>query len=158
MGKLYDIPEIRGIFATRTEYQSGVKKKAKDNNIDLLIVREQNDSDWADEYGNPLIKIIHFDIISHSPASIYSFQPVCDQNLIQENTNIDITKPFPIRGLNNEIFIENIEKMKCFQCMDCKTNCQRWKIIFQVIMSEYSNIIMLFKNFVVLEPKFLTIK
>lgn len=118
LGKLHDIPEIRGIFATKTGYQSGAKRKAKENNIDLLIVREQNDSDWTDEYGNPLLKIIHLEIICHSPASIYCFQSLCDINWIKENTSIDITNPFPIKGLNNEIFIEDLEKDEIFSLYD----------------------------------------
>jgi hypothetical protein len=56
LGKLHDIPDLRGIFATKMGYQSGALKKAQENNIDLLIVRKQNNSDWTDEEGAPLIK------------------------------------------------------------------------------------------------------
>ncbi|GAG14919.1 unnamed protein product, partial [marine sediment metagenome] len=56
IGKLSDIPDVKGIFATRKGYQSGAKTKAGQNKIDLLIVRKQNDQDWQDKDGNPYIK------------------------------------------------------------------------------------------------------
>ena len=40
IGKIQDIPELKGVFATKTGYQSGTKTKAKKNGIELLIVRE----------------------------------------------------------------------------------------------------------------------
>ena len=46
LGKISDIPDLKPIFATKTGYQSGAKKKALSNKVELLIVREQNDSDW----------------------------------------------------------------------------------------------------------------
>jgi hypothetical protein len=118
LGKLHDFPDLRGIFATKMGYQSGARKKAQENNIDLLIVREQNDSDWKDENGNPLIKILHINAISHSPALIRDFQPYFDVEWIKENTNIDITKPFQIYGLNNEMFINDIEKNEQYSLYD----------------------------------------
>ena len=118
VGKLHDFPDLRGIFATKFGYQSGALKKAQENNIDLLIVREQNASDWLDEDGNPLVKIIHFDIFGHSAAEIRSFQPYLDINWIKENTNIDINQPFKVHGLNNQIFINDVEKNENYSLYD----------------------------------------
>ncbi|NWK61899.1 restriction endonuclease [Acinetobacter sp. SwsAc3] len=59
LGKLQDFPDLRGVFATKVGYQSGAETKANKNNIELLIVRQQNDSDWEDEDGTPLIREIN---------------------------------------------------------------------------------------------------
>jgi hypothetical protein len=109
IGKIKDIPDLKAIFATKLGYQSGARIKASQNNIDLIIVREQNDSDWADEYGNPLIQIVNINGTLYIPARISKFQPLFDGKWIKENTNIDITKPIQLRGLNNEIIIDDID-------------------------------------------------
>ena len=118
IGKLHDFPDLRGVFATKMGYQSGALTKAIENNIDLLIVREQNDSDWTDENGNPLIKIVNIRMSAYSPAIIHDFQPYFDINWIKENTDIDITKPLQIYGLNNEIFIDDIKKSEKISLYD----------------------------------------
>ncbi|UJF24578.1 restriction endonuclease [Suttonella sp. R2A3] len=59
IGKIRDIPDLKAVFATKKGYQSGAEDKAKHNRIDLLVVREQNDSDWQDIDGKPYIKTIH---------------------------------------------------------------------------------------------------
>jgi len=110
LGKLHDIPDLKGIFATNTGYQSGALIKAKENNI--------NDSDWIDEDGIPLTKIIHFSVIGYTQASITNFQPYFDINWVKENSDIDITKPFSICGLNDEIFIDDIEKGEKYSLYD----------------------------------------
>ena len=56
VGKLADFPTVRGIIATKKGYQSGAREKAKNCGIEILCIREQNDSDWIDEKGNPLVK------------------------------------------------------------------------------------------------------
>jgi hypothetical protein len=109
IGKIKDIPDLKAIFATKLGYQSGTRIKASQNNIDLIIVREQNDSDWTDEYGNPLIQIVNIGGTLYIPARISKFQPLFDGKWIKENTNIDITKPIQFRGLNNEIIIDDID-------------------------------------------------
>src|SRR5690606_14872243 len=53
VGKLNDLPDIKAVFATRSGYQSGAKIKAEKHNIELLLVREQNDSDWIGDDGVP---------------------------------------------------------------------------------------------------------
>jgi hypothetical protein len=110
IGKIKDIPDLKAIFATKLGYQSGARIKASQNNIDLIIVREQNDSDWADEYGNPLIKIVSISGTIYIPARINKFQPLFDGKWIKENTTIDATKPIQLRGLNNEIIIDDVDE------------------------------------------------
>jgi hypothetical protein len=39
-------------------------------------------------------------------------------NWIKKNSDIDITKPFPICGLNNEIFIDDIERNERYSLYD----------------------------------------
>lgn len=107
IGKVRDIPDLKAVFATKRGYQSGAKTKAEHNRIDLLVVREQNESDWQDVDGTPLIKTIHLDMHFQMPTKITDFQPLFDAEWAKENINLDIGETISMSGLNNEIFIEN---------------------------------------------------
>ncbi len=107
IGKIRDIPDLRAVFATRKGYQSGARSKAEHNKIDLLIVREQNDSDWQDIDGSPFIKEIHINMIIQMPAHIAGFQPLMDIDWAKENTSLNIGTQISISEPDNEIFIEN---------------------------------------------------
>nr|VFK00528.1 MAG: Restriction endonuclease [Candidatus Kentron sp. LFY] len=109
IGKIRDIPDLKPIFATKTGYQSGAESKAKHNKIDLLVVREQNDSDWRDVDGTPFVKKIHINGTMYMPACITDLQPLFDPDWVKENFNIDSDTPttITISGMNDEIFIEN---------------------------------------------------
>lgn len=119
IGKIRDIPELKPIIATKTGYQSGAQKKAVINGIELLIVREQNDSDWRDEFGNQLTKIIDITINSHLPARITKIDVMFDGEWVKNNRpEIDITKPLNFGGLDNEIFIDDISKKEKYSVYD----------------------------------------
>ena len=107
IGKTRDIPDLKAVFATKKGYQSGAKAKAEHNRIDLLVVREQNDSDWQDIDGTPFIKTIHINMVLRMPASITGFEPLLDADWAQENIEADLSQPISMSGLNNEIFIED---------------------------------------------------
>lgn len=108
IGKIKDIPDLKAVFATKTGYQSGAKTKAEQNKIDLLIVREQNESDWTAPDGTPLIKIICLEIHLNMPATIHRFEPIPDMDWIKANMDISTAKAINLSGLNNEIFIDDI--------------------------------------------------
>lgn len=114
IGKIRDIPDLKAVFATKKGYQSGAKIKADQNKIDLLVVREQNDTDWTDEDGTPLIKKICINMHLCMPAHIHKFEPVIDGEWVKENTAIDTAMPLSLSGLNNEIFIENIDSSEIY--------------------------------------------
>lgn len=118
VGKTRDIPGLRAVFATKKGYQSGAKKKAEHNKIDLLIIREQNDSDWKDVDGNSLIKIIDIGMHINMPAQIIKFEPHIDGTWVEKNTDIDLSKPLTMFGLNNEIFIEDIDRKEKYSLLD----------------------------------------
>jgi len=107
IGKTRDLPGLKPVFATKMGYQAGARIKAEQNKIDLLIVREQNDSDWMGEDGTPYVKKIAITQHILMPAYIKSFEPLIDAHWVKENTDIDISKPINFAGLNNEIFIED---------------------------------------------------
>lgn len=111
IGKLHDIPGIKPIYATKTGYQSGAEIKASRHDIDLLIVREQNESDWEGR-----IKEIQLMILCQTPASILEFSPIVDKEWLDEN-NIDLTS-YQSRVLNNEVFIDDIEKNEKYSLME----------------------------------------
>lgn len=98
-GKLNDFPNLRGIFATKKGYQSGAEIKAKEREIELLIVREQNDSDWTDKNGQPLLREVHIQMNAIFPASILDFDLQLPKGEILP----------PINALTNEIFITNYD-------------------------------------------------
>lgn len=98
IGKLHDLPGIQPIFATSIGYQSGAKHKAKQNGIELLIVREQNDSDWIDKNGNPYIKQVNINMVLHSNISVTEINPCLDKEWLLANTS------YSIEHFNNTIF------------------------------------------------------
>lgn len=118
LGKLHDLPDIRGVFATKKEYQSGAKTKAEKNKIDLLIFREQNGTDWKDKNGNPYIKKMEINLELQMPARIISFDPLIDGNWVKENTDIDISKPLQFSEITDRIIIEDIEKSEKYSLFD----------------------------------------
>lgn len=105
IGKTRDLPDIKAVFATKTGYQSGAKAKAEFNKIDLLIVREQSDSDWQDEEGNPFLKEIAIRMEVVSAARTISFTPEIDGAWARDNTDLDITKPLNLDTRNDLISI-----------------------------------------------------
>ena len=116
-GKLDDFPGVRGIIATTIGFQKGALEKAKNNGIDLLCIREQNDYDWIDTDGTPLVKKINLRIEAISPIQILNFNPVIDKKYIEEH-NIDIEKIKYFDGWINQIFIEDIDKNEKYSLFD----------------------------------------
>jgi hypothetical protein len=88
------------------------------NKIDLLIIREQNDTDWEDSEGNPFIREICINMQMIIPARITKFDPILDATWLAENTDIDISNPPQMSGLNNEIFIENVAEDERYSLYD----------------------------------------
>lgn len=115
IGKIRDIPDLKAVFATKKGYQSGAKTKAEHNRIDLLVVREQNDTDWQDENGEPLLKEIHFNMILQQSVNIITFQPLLDAEWAKSK---NITAPLNVTGLNNEMFIENDEAQEKYSLQE----------------------------------------
>tara|TARA_Y100000034_G_scaffold124498_1_gene172758 strand:- start:6186 stop:7073 length:888 start_codon:yes stop_codon:yes gene_type:complete len=111
LGKIRDIPDLKPIFATKTGYQSGAKIKAQNNRVELLIVREQKDTDWELEDGTPLIKEVMISMQVISAARIISFTPKIDGNWVKENTEIDVSNGnFQLNMRNDMTFIEDVGK------------------------------------------------
>lgn len=118
IGKTKDIPELKAVFATKTGYQSGAKEKADRNKIDLLIVREQNDSDWVDPDGTPLIKTIGINIHFIPPAHVIAFEIKLDKEWIEENPDTNIIQPFSVSANNNELFIDDVNLGQKYSLLD----------------------------------------
>ena len=124
LGKTQSIPGLRLVFATKKGYQSGAKTKAFRNNVDLLIVREQNESDWYAPDGTPLLKRIHVDIMYEMPAIIHSFLPALDVDWLEKNTDIDTSKPLTLSGLNSDILIEDRSTGQTYSLLDLSNRLQ----------------------------------
>ena len=118
LGKLRDLPDLKAVFATKIGYQSGAMKSAMHNNIELLVVREQNDSDWIDAYGNPLIKKMIIEL-NYSPAArIHDFRPSVDAQWIEGNTDLDTSKPLSFSGMTNEFIIKDDDRREEYSLQD----------------------------------------
>jgi hypothetical protein len=118
IGKIKDIPDLKAVFATKSGYQSGTQTKAEQNRIDLLIVREQNDSDWIDQNGIPFIKEIHINFHLCVPARMHKFEPIIDREWIKMNTDINTSQPIRLSGLNNEIFIDDLDSGERYSLLE----------------------------------------
>ena len=120
IGKGKDIPDLKLVFASKKGYQSGAKKKAEFNRIDLLIIREQNDTDWEDEHGNPLIKNIEINIIAQSPAKIKNFVPKINKEWVIANTSLDLTQPLIFIGNEDELIIDDLSNSTKYSLYDLR--------------------------------------
>ncbi|TGL45996.1 restriction endonuclease [Leptospira perdikensis] len=118
IGKVRDLPDIKAVFATKQGYQSGAQKKAARNKIELLIVREQNDTDWRDSEGRPLIKKIIINMFICLPASINHFLPTVDSKWLEENNKQNIDSSFSLTGLDKDIIIEDIGRSDKYSLYD----------------------------------------
>ncbi len=119
IGKTRDIPGLIPIFATRKDYQSGAKQKARVHNIELLIIREQNDSDWISPDGTPYIQEIGITMELYRPARISSFTIEFDGKWILENTSIDDTQRLcELSEGHDKIIIQDIKKGEEYFLLD----------------------------------------
>ncbi|MBM9576213.1 restriction endonuclease [Leptospira sp. 201903070] len=125
VGKIRDFPDIKAVFATKEGYQSGAETKAAKNNIELLIIREQNDSDWRDENGEPYIRSLMIELTTLMPVSILDFKPVIDLKWLKENTEYDEKTIPSIEGLNNQIFIIDNERNETYSLFDLQSRLSK---------------------------------
>lgn len=107
IGKVKDIPDLKVVFATKTGYQSGAKTKAEHNKIDLLIIREQNESDWHADDGTPYIRKIQLNMTAIMPARIQPVSIGLDGTWLEENLTPEQIASLNFYGLNNEVFVED---------------------------------------------------
>ncbi|MER3281213.1 restriction endonuclease [Salmonella enterica] len=120
IGKTNDIPGLKLIYATRTGYQSGAKIKAEQHNIQLLVIREQQEQDWTDEDGNPYLKTIHFKITAKIPPEIVGFGVFVNKEWFDSQTiHTEDTLPNLFKTtLPDAIFICNISKNERYSIYD----------------------------------------
>ena len=112
IGKVQSIPNLRVIFATTKGYQSGAKLKAERCGIELLVIREQNDSDWTDRRGNPYLRHIHIESAIQRPARIDYFEPIVDYQWVKDNTSYTKEDISLYKDWDNKIFIDDLIENK----------------------------------------------
>lgn len=118
LGKIKDLPDLKPVFATRNGYQSGAKIKAQKNRVELLIVRDQDDSDWQDGEGNPYIKVVGMNLTFMPAARITQFVPEIDGRWAEENTDLDVSKSLNLHDRNDLTIIENDDKGEKYSILD----------------------------------------
>lgn len=119
IGKMKDLPTIKPVFATKIGYQVGAIKKAEKNGVELLIVREQNDSDWFDKNGIPYIKTININMILHSRISITAINPLIDKDWFENESDLSIDDLHKINIQPIEMdYIEDADNSKSRELID----------------------------------------
>jgi len=125
IGKLADLPNVRGLFATTEGYQSGAEMKAKNHNIELLLIRKLNDSDFTDKDGNPLIRGIVVNMRGILPAEILEFLPIADRDWLEKNSDFDLSKPIQCPAcFETEILINDLENNEKYSYRDLRYKLQ----------------------------------
>ena len=124
IGKIKDIPDLIPVFATKTGYQSGAKTKAKQNKVELLIVREQNIKDWEDKKGNPLIKQINFNVQVLESNLINTLNIVVDENWIKQNSHISLEKCVVTPEMQDKVFVQDIDKQQTYSLAELSDKLQ----------------------------------
>lgn len=123
LGKTSDIPGLKLIYATKTGYQSGAKIKAESHNIELLVIRNPDDSDWVAEDGTPLLREIHFNIRAIQTPRIISFAPMIDRAWFESQSYLTaekINNEFS-SFLNNQVFINDTVKLERYSIHELQT-------------------------------------
>lgn len=119
IGKTIDIPEITGkIIATKKGYQKGAEVKSNAHNINLLIAREQNDSDWISPEGVPLLKKIELNMHLTYPPEITFFKVILNKVWIQNNTDLSVENIDGFHVYTEDTYIEDIEKNEKYSLQD----------------------------------------
>ena len=109
VGKLTDFPGVRPILATTKGFQSGAQSAAENHGVELLVVREQNLSDWTAEDGKALVRKLVITVECPPPAEIHHFRPVLDASWVERNTNIDTSQSIKKMIWSPNTFIDNVE-------------------------------------------------
>ena len=91
--KTSDIDEdLSPIIATKTGYQSGAKKAAEYHGVEILVVREQKESDWKPEDGIAFLRYINIEVVVFDVPKIHNLHMVMDEVWIKANRpDIDMT-------------------------------------------------------------------
>ena len=84
-----------------------VAKAADHHEVELLIVREQDDSDWTAEDGQALVRYIHIEVTMSIPSHTHNFEFTIDGDWVKKYIpNLDTSTPIRLSAMNNEVFIE----------------------------------------------------
>ena len=106
--KIRDIDEdLIPVFATKTGYQTGAKNAADYHGVELLVVREQKESDWKAEDGVAFARYITAEVRLFNLPHIHNLHFVIDKVWI-ENYRPDIdTTSGTISLSNHESLIQD---------------------------------------------------
>ena len=117
VGKLQAFPAMRGVFATKTGYQSGAQTKAAQAGIELILCRQSTDDDWKDANGNPLIRYFGMTLSISTPAWITRFVPTLNGQWIKDNAP-ELEVLGHIEDDNNTIFVDDQAKQERYSLFD----------------------------------------
>ena len=125
--KLGDIDDdLTPLVATKTGYQSGAKMAADYHGIELLIVREQNDSDWTSPEGTALVRYISLEGVMSVPSQIHSIRFDADKEWVKiHRPDLNTSTLLRFSGLNSEIFIEDRDRKECYSLLELANRLHR---------------------------------
>jgi len=99
--KISNISGLKGIMVSPIDFTKGAKQEADSDQIDLIVIRPPDDSDWEDS-----IKEIHLNLTMLSPAKTQSVKPYLDGNWCLEN-DISATDGIEVNVRNDLLIFED---------------------------------------------------
>jgi hypothetical protein len=102
--KLRDCGNIKGVFATTRGYQSGAKKIAQTEGIELLVIRKMTDEDWKGR-----IRKINVDMHLSNAPQITAIDPKFNIEWMTERFDLKPgdSVPISLRERTDRIFIDD---------------------------------------------------
>lgn len=100
IGKVSSVGGITGVMITKMGFTENAKNEATFGNIQLLIIREQNNDDW-----NGFLKIFNIVIHAIMPSQTLNIEPTINKQWLAES-GYKKGDSIQIQGSNDLIFIE----------------------------------------------------
>lgn len=99
--KISDISGLKGLIVSNKGFSKYAIQEAEADNIDLLIIRPQEDKDWEG-----YLKEIHLNMNFKSPSRVFAMRPYINKRWAQQNGYPEGSE-IKFNAMNNELFIED---------------------------------------------------
>ncbi|MDH2296034.1 restriction endonuclease [Cobetia sp. 1AS1] len=118
VGKLQNFKDIKGLIATKGGFQSGARKSADANKIDLLIIRPHEEKDWINASGERIITKATIRAQVYHPIRIINFAPGIDRKWLENENKINEHTEFDDRWRSDEVYINEISEGNKYSYQD----------------------------------------
>ncbi|GEM_PF-2793599 len=97
--KISDLSGLKGLMVSSKGFSKNAIKEAQSDQIDLLVIRPQEDKDWEGR-----LKKVHFNLHLKSPAQFIAIRPYFNDYWMQER-GYSRAEGVSFNALNTEIFL-----------------------------------------------------